>query len=98
MYLGPIKWIASRRRPLKRRKSTALAVLAGLLVGGLGVGLYLRSFLDCVIATTLTMLALMSYAATASFAALVLTYGGAAVYAFHRVRESNARLAAATPA
>jgi hypothetical protein len=94
MVNGIVKSIARMRKPLKRRRNAVLAAVAGLLLGSIGVGLYLRSLLDFLIATTLTMCALIGYVATGVVAPFALFYVIAApLYGFHRVRISNAKLA-----
>ena len=71
-------------------------VLIGLLFGAIGVGIYLRSFLDFVVCVVLTSAALLVYQETQSFTALLLYATGSALYGFHRVRASNLKRAAGT--
>jgi hypothetical protein len=93
MPIGILKWLAVRRRPLKRRKSTGVAVTIGLLFGALGVGLYLRSFVDFTICLMFTTVAAFAAAASSSPFTLIVYLTGSAIYAFHRVRISNRALA-----
>ena len=84
-----VSWIARRPKALPRSRSTPLVVLIGLLFGAIGVGIYLRSFLDFVGCMVLTSAALLVYQETQSFTALLLYVTGSALYGFHRVRASN---------
>jgi hypothetical protein len=92
MPVSILKWVAKRRRPLKRRKNAGLAATLGLTLGALGVGLYLRSVVDFGICFLFTLFALVAYAASGSFLALLAYVGGSAFYAFHRVKASNQTL------
>jgi hypothetical protein len=94
MILKILNWIARHRKPLPRSRSTPLVVLIGLVFGAIGVGIYLRSFLDFVLCMALTSAAALVYAETQSFGALVLYVTGSALYGFHRVRASNEKRAA----
>jgi hypothetical protein len=89
-----VSWIARHRKPLSRSRSTPLVVLLGLVFGAIGVGIYLRSFLDFVVCMVLTSAAALVYAETQSFGAFVLYVTGSALYGFHRVRASNEKRAA----
>jgi hypothetical protein len=88
-----LKWTAGRPQPLPRRKSAPVAAIIGLLFGGIGVGIYFRSFLDFVLCTLLTMIASVAYVFTGSAMTLLLCATASGLYGFHRVRMSNVKLA-----
>jgi hypothetical protein len=89
MLYSTLTWIARRRRPIARRKSAALAAVIGLLFGAIGVGIYLRSFVDFALCIVLTMVAFVVFAFTGSAMTLLLCMSTSALYGFHRVRMSN---------
>jgi hypothetical protein len=91
----PLKWVARHRRPLARRKSASAAAVIGLLFGGIGVGLYFRSFLDFVLCCLFTVVAFAAFAISGSPMTLLLYVSASALYGFHRVRASNVKLATA---
>ena len=91
MIYSMLKWIARRRRPLPRRRSATVAALIGLLFGGIGVGIYLRSFLDFVLCSVLTVIASMAFVISGSAMTLLLCMTAPALYGFHRVRTSNVK-------
>jgi hypothetical protein len=85
-------WAARRRRPLKRRRSPALAALCGLILGGIGVGLYLRSPLDGLIAFGLAMCGSIAFVATQHPGTALLAVVTPAIYGYQRARLSNGKL------
>jgi hypothetical protein len=84
---------------MKRRESATMAVIAGMAAGGLGIGLYLRSFVDFILITSVALLAVVSAVMTLGPEAVglgsLIGSLAAAYYGFHRVRASSRRLAAA---
>jgi hypothetical protein len=94
VYYQGIKWVARRRGPLPRRRSAAAAAIIGLLFGGIGIGIYFRSFLDFVVCSALTMIVSMAFVVSGSPMTLLLCMCAPALYGFHRVRTSNVKLAA----
>ena len=96
MLYSTLTWVARRRRPIPHRRNAVLAATIGLLFGAIGVGIYLRSFLDFVLCTVLTMAAFILFAFTGSAMTLLLCMTTSALYGFHRVRTSNARWPANT--
>ena len=68
-----------------------MAALIGLLFGGIGVGIYLRSFLDFVLCSVVTVIASMAFVITGSAMTLLLCMTAPALYGFHRVRTSNVK-------
>jgi hypothetical protein len=93
MSTGILSWIARNRKPLRRRKHAGLAATIGLFFGALGVGIYLRSFMDFTICFVFTFVAALAFASSGSPFALVPYLCGSAIYAFRRVKFSNERLA-----
>jgi hypothetical protein len=92
MIIRATTLVAGRRRPLARRRNPVLAALCGLLLGGIGVGLYLRSLLDGLIACGLGMFAFGLFAVTQHPATAALALVTPAIYGFNRVRLSNRKL------
>ena len=93
MIYWTLKWIARHRQPLPGHKSAPIAAIIGLLFGGIGVGIYFRSFLDFVLCVLLTLMASMAFVATGSAITLLLCMTAPALYGFHRVRTSNPKRA-----
>lgn len=94
MYNQVIKWVARHRGPLPKRRNAAAAAVIGLTFGGIGIGIYFRSFLDFVLCSALTMIMSIAFVVTGSSMTLLLCMCAPALYGFHRVRTSNVRLAA----
>ena len=93
-YNQVIKWVARHRGPLPKRRNAAAAAVIGLTFGGIGIGIYFRSFLDFVLCSALTMIMSIAFVVTGSSMTLLLCMCAPALYGFHRVRTSNVRLAA----
>jgi hypothetical protein len=93
MSTGILNWIAKRRKPLHRRKNAGIAATVGLIFGALGVGIYLRSFMDFVVCFAFSLVAFVALAYSGSPFALIPYTCGSAIYAFHRVKFSNERIA-----
>jgi uncharacterized membrane protein YoaK (UPF0700 family) len=91
-----LKWLAGHRKPLRRRKRPWLAATLGLLLGALGAGVYLGSFVDFVICFVYTAITGVAAQTSGSPLALVPYLTGSAIYAFHRARISNDKRAAQT--
>jgi multisubunit Na+/H+ antiporter MnhG subunit len=86
-----LRFIARHRKPLPRDRSATVAAIIGLLFGGIGVGIYFRSFLDFVLCSVLTLVASMAFVMTESVMTLLLCATAPALYGFHRVRASNVK-------
>ena len=80
--------------PLKNPKNPGKASVIGFLTGGIGLGVYFRSFLDVVVPVVLYLVLTVTSAQVLSLGWIA----GAAVagyYGYVRAAHSNARLAAA---
>jgi hypothetical protein len=78
--------------PLQKPKNPAVAIVVGFLTGGVGLGIYLRSFVDVLIPILLFIgVSVFCQEAAALGAALGPTV--VAIYGYARVQESNERLA-----
>jgi hypothetical protein len=93
MLPGLTTFIARHRPPMRRRRNPVFAAFWGLLLGGIGVGLYLRSLLDGLIAFGLAMVGYGLFAVTHHPATALLSMVTPGLYGFHRVRLSNRKLA-----
>jgi hypothetical protein len=83
--------IFDRLPPLHTRKSPFLAALAGLVLGGIGVGLYLWSWRDFAIGVgAFVLFTLLSQSYLVVFGLLIAT----PLYGFLRAYNSNLRLSA----
>jgi hypothetical protein len=80
---------------LRKEKKPGRAALIGFAFGGIGLGLYFRSFIDFLVpVATLVAVAAISKAAASGLASAGWL-GGAAlagVYGFYRAQDSNKRL------
>jgi hypothetical protein len=47
--MSTLKQVLSALPPLRRRKNPSLALVIGLVAGGLGLSIYFRSFIDLVL-------------------------------------------------
>ena len=65
-----------------------------MLIGAIGVGIYLRSFVDFGICVVLTLIALYGVISTGSVFALFGYLTVSSFYAYHRVQSSNGKLMA----
>lgn len=74
--------------PLHARKNPGLACLLGLLLGGLGLGIYFRSIVDFVIPIGFTILAILLVGDPGFWGGVVI----AALWGFFRAVNSNERL------
>jgi hypothetical protein len=90
-----------RMRPLHEEHKPANAAIVGFLFGGIGLGLYFRSWIDFLAPVGFTVATAVVAAMTTQQAGLGYLSGCliAARWGYYRARQSNARLAAAaTPA
>jgi hypothetical protein len=80
--------------PLKARKDPGMASVIGFLTGGIGLGVYFRSFLDVIVPVVLYLVLTVTSAQVLGLGwiagAMVAGY-----YGYVRAAHSNARLAAA---
>jgi hypothetical protein len=82
---------------LKKRKEPTVALVIGLLFGGLGLGIYFRSIVDFVAPiATFFALTFVSYGAQIQNLGLIGGALVAAVYGYFRAQNSNERLSAGT--
>jgi hypothetical protein len=75
---------------LSRRRNPVWALVIGFLTGGVGLGVYLRSFIDVMIPPILTVVATY-VSAKALGLGWLLGPAVAAAYGYARVENSNAR-------
>jgi hypothetical protein len=78
-------------KPLKSRKNPVIAAVLAVILGGIGLGIYLRSWRDAGVglAITLVMNALI---VQIGLVGLLAGMAGLALYAVQRVTQSNAEL------
>jgi predicted permease len=86
-----IEALARRLPPLKRRKDPVVAAIIGAIVGGFGLALYLRSWLDAGLTVVwVVMFAIFVDAGgSVGLATVAAIYGN---YPYARVHASNRRL------
>jgi hypothetical protein len=80
---------------LQKQKNPAAAIVIGFLTGGIGLGIYLRSFVDVLIPLIL-FVGVSVFCQQAAVLGAALGPTVVAVYGFARVQESNERLAKQT--
>jgi hypothetical protein len=81
---------------LRKPKKPGVAAAIGFLFGGIGLGLYFRSFIDFLLPLAAAFALVVTSSAIGSKLASVGWLGGAAlvgVYGFFRAQDSNRRLA-----
>jgi hypothetical protein len=78
--------------PLDKPKNPAVAIVVGFLSGGIGLGIYLRSFVDVLI-PILLFIGVSVFCQQAAALGVALGPTVVAVYGYARVQESNERLA-----
>lgn len=89
MIEGMLK-IFDRLAPLGRRKNSQVAAVVGFLTGGIGLGVYLVSFVDVVIPIgVVIVLTAVNVAPEVGWLAGAIV---ASIYGYLRVESSNARL------
>lgn len=90
--------ILDRLNVLHAAKNENIAAAVGFLFGGIGLGIYFRSFIDVVI-PIVTFVVLTYISQTAADIATTYSWLAGAIFAslygYARVRNSNARLAKA---
>jgi hypothetical protein len=79
-------------KPLKQHKNVAVAAVLAFLFGGIGLGIYLRSWRDFAVALAIG-LALSSVALKAGPFGFLIVGAALAAYAVARVYRSNGQLA-----
>ena len=92
-----IQALAQTMPPLKRRKHPIVAAVVAVLFGGLGLALYLRSWVDAGLAATAMVIVLMLTSAGAGICTLVI-FAVLGQYAWARVHASNRQLEQGTQA
>src|SRR3954451_17623208 len=94
--LSAIFTIMDRLAPLHKTKSTGVAALLGFLLGGIGLGIYLRSFVDFVFPIALVIGASTLSTGFANLDPQVGVFAGAIIaslWGYFRVENSNRRRA-----
>jgi hypothetical protein len=80
-----IKELVKDLPPLKKKKNPVVAALAGFFLGGIGLGLYLQSWKDCVYPILIFILLSLVFPGIGTLAALALT----SVWGFVRALDSG---------
>lgn len=93
--MSTFKQVLSALPPLRRRKNPSLALLIGLVAGGLGLSLYFRSFVDLVLPVAIAITAALMLGDAGVLGGAIV----AGLYGFARAHDSNTRReGAANPA
>jgi hypothetical protein len=90
-----------RMQPLRKEHKPVNAAIIGFLFGGIGLGLYFKSWIDFLAPIAFTVATAVAAAMTTQQTGLGVLSGCliAARWGYYRARQSNARLtAAAAPA
>jgi hypothetical protein len=82
--------LLDRLPPLKRERSPGVALVLGLLAGGIGIGIYFRSFLDGAVPLVVVILSAKLGGSGVAFGAAI-----AGAYGALRAVSSNRQLAGA---
>jgi hypothetical protein len=83
--------------PLGSRKNSGVAAFLGFVLGGVGLGIYLRSFVDFLFPIGLAIAASVFWSGLASLDPGTAVLAGsimASLYGYFRVENSNQRLTA----
>jgi hypothetical protein len=83
--------------PLHRRKSSGLAAFLGFVLGGVGLGIYFRSFVDFLFPIGLAIAASVFWSGLANLDGGTAVLAGsimASLYGYFRAENSNQRLLA----
>jgi len=83
--------VADKLKPLKKKRDPAVAAACGFFLGGIGLGLYLESWLDFVI-PFLMFFAIAIIAIPTGETLTLLTPFFWAVWGYRRATASNAKL------
>jgi len=83
-----INKIMDKMEPLKDEKNPNVACVIGFLLGGIGLGIYFRSFVDFVLLLGILIATVLSFGDAGFVAGAVI----AALYGYFRVVNSNERL------
>lgn len=92
--------LMDRLAPLQDPKNSSFAAFLGFVLGGIGLGLYLRSFIDFVFPIALAIAALVLWTGLANLDAGIGALAGATIasmWGYFRVENSNRRLTTAAP-
>jgi hypothetical protein len=84
-----VEFVATRLPPLKRRKNPIVAALVGVMFGGIGLAIYLRSWVDAGLAFVWIIaldVVLTSGLSEIGIITIVAVYGK---YGYTRVEASN---------
>src|SRR5947208_14843358 len=98
MTMKSVDWLLDKLPALRSKKNPGLAALLGLVIGGVGLGLYLWSFVDFLVPLAIVVALTLIFGATK--VAAIGWLGGALIAAgwgYFRVLNSNARLQARSP-
>lgn len=83
--------VADRMEPLKTRKDPTLAAICGFAFGGVGLGLYLKSWPDFLIPFGMMLVLMILSVPTGGMLSITVPFFWA-IYGFRRVKASNRAL------
>ena len=83
--------VADKMEPLKKKKDPTIAAICGGALGGVGLGIYLESWLDFFVPWCMLLVLLVFAAPTAGMSTVCVPVFWA-VYGYRRVKASNEKL------
>lgn len=83
--------VADKLEPLKTKKDPFVAAIAGFTLGGIGLGLYLKSWTDLWVPALMLIIIMVLSLPFAELPVLFVPFFWAA-YGYRRVKASNAKL------
>ena len=84
-----LQWMFGNLEPLRDRKNPGVAAVVGFLFGGIGLGIYLRNFIDFIIPIVLSVLL---FVVTGQDLGFLVGACVASAYGYFRVTNSNQRI------
>ncbi|MDM3858530.1 MAG: hypothetical protein PT118_01520 [Aphanizomenon gracile PMC644.10] len=86
--LEPIQKLMNSLPPLHAKKEPTVALIVGILFGGIGLGIYFRSFVDFVLLFGIAIAITFAFGDPGIVAGVIL----AGLYGYFRAVESNKRV------
>ncbi len=83
--------VADRLEPLKTKKDPVVAAIAGFVLGGIGLGLYLRSWVDFLLPSGMLIAIMVLGIPFGELPTLFIPFFWA-IYGYRRVKASKAKL------
>src|SRR5689334_13477380 len=83
--------VADKMEPLKKKKDPVIAAICGAALGGVGLGIYLESWLDFFVPWCMLLFLLVFAVPTAGVSTFLIPIFWA-VYGYRRVKASNEKL------